>query len=47
MKERDSSIELIRIIAILFILFEHIVVFTFNPVGFPINEPHLIEDKAH
>lgn len=47
MKERDSSIELIRIIAILFILFEHIVVFTFNPVGFPINEPHLIEDSVH
>lgn len=45
MKERDSSIELIRIIAILFILFEHIVVFTFNPVGFPINEPHLVDDS--
>ena len=45
MKERDSNIELIRIIAILFILFEHIVVFTFNPVGFPINEPHLVDDS--
>lgn len=42
---RNSNIELIRIIAILFILFEHAIIFLYNPVDFSIAQPYWIIPK--
>ncbi len=39
---RASNIELLRIVAIIFIMLEHIVVFALNPAGFDIPKPHYV-----